>query len=97
MKCIFFYLISELILATLIQRYDNKIDFISRTRDELKFYRLSGAIISDCINTTYQFIKPLLDNKLSIFEDYGDFKLLMLSITRSGTKYINDKTETNIR
>ena len=48
--------------------------FISRTRDKLKFYRLVGATFYDCINTIYQFIKPFLDNKMSIFEEYGDFK-----------------------
>ena len=40
----------------------------------MKFYRLSGATIYDCI-TIYQFIKPFLDNKMSIFEEYGAFKL----------------------
>ena len=28
----------------------------------------------DCINTIYQFIKPFLDNKMSILEKYGTFK-----------------------
>ena len=41
-----FYRISELMLATLIQRYD-KNHFNSRMR--LKFYRLSGATFYDCI------------------------------------------------
>ena len=50
-----FYRISELILAILIQRYD-KNHFISRTRDQQKFYRLSGATFHDYINTIYQFI-----------------------------------------
>ena len=59
-------------LATLIQRYD-KNHIISRTRDSLKFYRLSDATFYDC-NTIYQFIKPFLDNKMSIFEEYGVFK-----------------------
>ena len=36
------------------------------------FYRLSGATF--CINTIYQFIKPFLDNKMSVFEEYGAFK-----------------------
>ena len=30
----------------------------------------------DCINFTYQFIKPFLDNKMSIFEECGAFKSL---------------------
>ena len=42
--------------------------------DYLKFYRLSGATFYDCINTIYQFIKPFLDNKVSVFEEYGAFK-----------------------
>ena len=37
----------------------------------MKFYRLSDATFYDCINTIYQFIKPFLDNKMSIFEKYG--------------------------
>ena len=41
--------------------------YSSRTRDKLKFYRLSEATFYDRINTLYQFIKPFLDNKLSIF------------------------------
>ena len=43
-------------------------------RDQLKFYRLSGATFYDCIDTIYQFIKPFLDNKKSIFEESGAFK-----------------------
>ena len=27
-----------------------------------------------CITTIYQFIKPFMDNKMSIFEGYGAFK-----------------------
>ena len=37
--------------------------FISRTRDQLRFYRLSGVTFYDCINIIYQFIKPFLDKK----------------------------------
>ena len=43
-------------------------------RDSLKFYRLSGATFYDYINTIDQFIKSFLDNKMSIFEEYGAFK-----------------------
>ena len=68
-----FYHISELMLATLIQKYDKKpFHFKNET---LKFYRLPGATFYDCINTIYQFIKPFLDNKMSIFEEYGAFNL----------------------
>ena len=66
-------------LATLIPRYDKKKKkkkklFISRMRDKLKFYRLSGATFYGCINTIYQVIKPFLDNKMSIFKEYLAFK-----------------------
>ena len=37
----------------------------------MKFYRLSGATFYNFINTIYQFIKPFVDNKMSIFEEYG--------------------------
>ena len=39
----------------------------------MKFNRLSGAIFYDCINTIYLFIKPFLDNKMSIFDEYESF------------------------
>ena len=61
--------ISEFMSATLIQRYDKKNHFISRMRDFLKLYMLSGAKVYDCINTTYQFIEPFLDNTMSLFEE----------------------------
>ena len=50
-------------------------------RNSLKFYRLSGAIFYDCINIIYQFtcIKPFLDNKMSIFEEYGAFIVILFS------------------
>ena len=35
----------------------------SKLRDLLKFYRVSSATFSDCINTIYQLIKPFLDKK----------------------------------
>ena len=42
----------------------------------MKFLRLSGAIFYDRINAIYQFIKSFLDNKMSIFEEYGTFKYI---------------------
>ena len=42
----------------------------------MKFYRLSGATFYDYINTMYEFIKSFLDDKLSVFEEYGAFNLL---------------------
>ena len=44
----------------------------------LKFYRLSEATFYDRINTIYQFIKPFLDKKWSIFEEYGAFNMLFV-------------------
>ena len=40
----------------------------------MKLYRLSGVTFYYCINTIYQFIKPFLDNRMSIFEEYWAFK-----------------------
>ena len=45
----------------------------------MKFYRQSGATFYDCINTIYQFSKPFLDKKMSVFEEYGAFKYLDLT------------------
>ena len=40
----------------------------------MKFYRFSGVTFYDCINTTYQFIKPFFFyNKMTIIEEYGAF------------------------
>ena len=64
-------------LATLIQRYDKKSFHIKNER-LTEILRLSGATFYDCIDTMYQFIKPFLDNKMSIFEGYGAFKIRLL-------------------
>ena len=37
----------------------------------MKFYKLSSATLYDCINTIYQLMKPFLDNKMSMFEEYS--------------------------
>ena len=66
-------------LATLIQRYDKKSFYFlcsSRVRDELKFYRLSYATFYDCIN----IFKTFLNNKMSIFKEYGAFKEYLVII-----------------
>ena len=68
---VFFYHISELMLATLIQRYDKKSFHFKN--EGLKFYRLSDATFYDYINTIYQSIKTFLDKKMSMFEEYGAF------------------------
>ena len=67
---------------TLIQRYDKK--FISFQERETNWNFTGWQVphfmivlipyINLCINTIYQFIKPFLDNKMSIFEEYGAFK-----------------------
>ena len=36
--------------------------------------------VNDCINNIHQFIKPFLDNKMSIFEEYGAFKIHLYCI-----------------
>ena len=42
----------------------------------MKFCRLWSATFYDCINTIYQFVKPFLDNKMSIFEEYVTCKMV---------------------
>ena len=55
----------ELLLG---QRYDKNQIFQER-ETKLKFYRLSDVLFYDCINTIYQFIKPFLDNIISILRN----------------------------
>ena len=52
------------------------ISFQERETD-WNFNVLSDAIFYDCINTMYQIIKPFLDNKMSIYEEYGAFSNVM--------------------
>ena len=68
-----FYRIFELTLATLIQRYDKK-SFHFKNERLTEFSKLPGATFYDCINTTYRIVKSFLDNKMSIFEEFRDFK-----------------------
>ena len=80
-KMIFFYHISELMLPTLIQRYD-KNHFIfdpvpkKKKKKKKKIYRLSDATFDDGINTIYQVMRLswIKNKKKSIFEEYGAFK-----------------------
>ena len=65
-----FYCISELMLATLIQRYDKE-SFHFKNERLNEIHRLSGATFYDCIIIRYQFIKPVLDDKMSTYEEYG--------------------------
>ena len=55
--------------------------------DKLKFYRLSDASFDDCINTIYQFIKAFLDKKMSIFEEYGAFKVHVSPVSNHTTYF----------
>ena len=44
---------------------------------------LPDASFYDCISSMYQFIKPYLDNKMSILEEYGAFKNIHLSQSKN--------------
>ena len=69
------------LLVTLIQRYD-KNHFIS-FQERQTIWNFTGCATSfDGINTIYQFIKPVLDNKRSIFEEYGTFNVTRLPSRR---------------
>ena len=58
-----------------INNGDHFIFFIHFKNERLtEILQLSGATFYDRINTIYQFIKPFLNNKMSIFEEYGAFK-----------------------
>ena len=74
--------ISELMLPTLIQRYDKKkkkiillfhFDIVQNRETNWNF-----TDYQDCINATYQFNKPFLDNKMSTFEEYGAFNAYLI-------------------
>ena len=58
-------------LATLIQKYD-----IIKNERPNEIY-CTGCQVPHfmIIYTIYQFIKPFLDNKMSIFKEYGDLNL----------------------
>ena len=67
-----FYRISELMLATLIWRHDKKIiSFLIQFKNEslIEILQAIRCHIYDCIDIIYQFIKPFLDNKMSICEE----------------------------
>ena len=66
-------------LAALIQRHNKKIFWIQFKNERLT--EILQAVIrhvNDRINTTYNLTKPFLDNKMSIFEEYGAFKQSMV-------------------
>ena len=62
-------------LATLIQRYDRK-SFHFKNKRLIEILQTVRYHIYDCINTICQFIKPVLDIKMSIFEEYRAFNSL---------------------
>ena len=65
-----FFIVS---LATLIQRYDKK-SFHFKNKRLTEIVQAVRCPLYDCNNTIYQFIKSFLNNKMSIFEEYGAFK-----------------------
>ena len=69
-----FYRIFELMLATLIQRYDKKSFHFKNERlaEILQVVRRHIFICIPYLSSSNIF----LDNKLSIFEEYGAFKFL---------------------
>ena len=75
-----FYRISELMLATLILRYDKHFLFSS----QLKFYRLSGATLYDHM-IIYQDIKPFFDNNKP--KEDGAFKSCKIPLLFSALFY----------
>ena len=62
-------------LATVIQRYYKK-SFQFKKERLTEILQASGATFYDCTNAIYKFIKPFLDNKMSIFEEYWAFNIL---------------------
>ena len=66
-----FYCISELMLAALIQRYSKIISFQEREMN----WNFTGCQVPHFMIVLIPYIiKPFLDNKMSILEDYGAFK-----------------------
>ena len=61
-------------LATFTQRYDKKIILFQERKTNRNF---TGCQVPHfmIVLIPYQFIKPFLDNKMSVFEEYGAFNL----------------------
>ena len=70
-----FYRISELMLATLIQRYDKKIVSFQE-RDTNWNFTVCQMPHLKIVLIPYISLLNLLDNKMSSFEENGAFKLL---------------------
>ena len=71
---IIFYRISELMLPILIQRYVKNHFILIRFKNEKLTENFTGFQVPHFM-IIYQFIKPFLDNKMSIFEEYGAFNM----------------------
>ena len=61
-------------LARLIRRYDKK-SFHFKNERLTEILQAARCHIYDYVNTIYQFVKPFLDNKMSIFQEYWAFKV----------------------
>ena len=66
---IIFYRISELMLPILIQRYVKNHFILIQFKNEKLTENFTGFQVPHFM-IIYQFIKPYLDNKMSIFEEY---------------------------
>ena len=60
-------------LATLIKNTIKNHFIFIQLKNERLTVKLVRCTFHDCINTIYQLTKPFLDNKMSIFEEYGAF------------------------
>ena len=63
-------------VATIILRYDKKKNNISFQNQEANWNSTDCGVPHFMIVLPYQFIKSFLDNKMSVFEEYGAFKLI---------------------
>ena len=74
----FFYRISELKLATLIQRYDKKViscfDPIQVRETNWNFTGCQVPHYMVVVKPYINLLKPFLDNEMSVFEEYGALK-----------------------
>ena len=66
-----FYRFPELMLPILIERHDKKKKKKKKKKNHCKNERLTESL--QTVRWHDHFIKPFLDNKMSIFEEYGAF------------------------
>ena len=83
-----FYRISELILATFIQRYD-KNSFYFKNETLTAILNAIGAALHDWIKTIRQFIKPFFDNKMSILRNMEPLIINNLHTDQTSTRVQN--------